>query len=249
MDFMASSWWTIAGILLAVTLLAAVILDPLISLILHPIILPFPWPFSKDDSDDAGKAGSSRKVVFAASFNPPHKGHLAMLEYLAQRYDKVLVVIGRNPDKHYDVTPDQRAELVRTMLQSRDDSHKDSKLFDPEKIQVKVVEGYIWRTVQREGAQLFFRGIRTWEKDGPEERALQILNTWGPLVLGPLWWPIPTIFLQGNPEYNHISSTLIREICQAENDTKKRCDQLQKLVPKSISKDVAVLYGKGKKKD
>jgi hypothetical protein len=56
-----------------------------------------------------------------------------------------------------------------------------------------------------------YRGIRSWEKDGKEEQALHILNTWGPLVLGPTW-PIPTHYLEGLPEYNHISSTLIRKL-------------------------------------
>lgn len=41
-----------------------------------------------------------------------------------------------------------------------------------------VVEGYIWRYAKRRGATIFFRGIRSWEADGADERALQILNTW-----------------------------------------------------------------------
>ena len=103
-----------------------------------------------------------------------------------------------------------------------------------------VVKGYIWRRVKREGAQIFFRGIRSWEKDGKEERSLQILNTWGPLVLGPLWWPLPTVFLEGKPEYNHVSSTLIRDLC---SDGAFRVEDLYRLVPQSIAKDVSDLYG------
>jgi len=101
------------------------------------------------------------------------------------------------------------------------------------------------------GAQLFVRGIRTWEKDGAEERNLQILNTWGPLVLGPLWWPLPTVFLQGNPKYNHVSSTLIRNLL-VNKDQKTRVkssgkdEELKDLVPSSIVDDVARLYGADK---
>lgn len=240
----AVTGWTIAIGLVGITLIAAIILDPLVSLILHPIILSHPWPLN----DDQSAKDSQRMVVFAASFNPPHKGHLVMLEYLARRYGTVWVVIGRNPDKQYQVSPEQRAQLVRTMLAERD-ANQSNKLFTSDKIQVKVVEGYIWRTVKPAGAEIFFRGIRTWEKDGPEERALQILNTWGPLVLGPLWWPIPTVFLQGKPEYNHISSTLVRDTCRKESDRKKCLAKLETLVPKSIAKEVATLYGKDRKKD
>ena len=113
-----------------------------------------------------------------------------------------------------------------------------------------VVSGYIWRTVKQSPihAQLFVRGIRTWDKDGKEERQLQILNTWGPLLLGPLWWPLPTLFLQGNPTYAHVSSTLIRNLLSG-NDTRKAQQEanrreLERLVPQSIVKDVAALYGK-----
>jgi hypothetical protein len=62
------------------------------------------------------------------------------------------------------------------------------------------------------GGQIFIRGIRDWKIDGEEERKLQIQNTWGPIVLGPLWWPLRTIFIEGKPQYNHISSTLVRRI-------------------------------------
>ena len=62
---------------------------------------------------------------------------------------------------------------------------------------------YIWRNFPQ--AAIFFRGIRSWKKDGADERKLAILNTWGPILYGPLWWPRPTYFLEGNPEYNHIN--------------------------------------------
>lgn len=102
----------------------------------------------------------------------------------------------------------------------------------------QVVQGLIWRTVIRQGASLFVRGIRSWEKDGKEERNLQILNTWGPLLLGPLWWPLPTIFMEGKPEYNHVSSTLIRQICRGGGV------ELAQLVPETVLPDVATLYSK-----
>jgi phosphopantetheine adenylyltransferase len=106
-----------------------------------------------------------------------------------------------------------------------------------------VVSGLIWRTVKLQGAHLFVRGIRSWEKDGRDERDLQILNTWGPVVLGPFWWPLPTIFLEGVPAYNHVSSTLIREQCRSHSTALEREEQLATLVPGSILKDVAKLYG------
>jgi hypothetical protein len=83
--------------------------------------------------------------------------------------------------------------------------------------------------------------------DGPDERKLQILNTWGPLVLGPLWWPLPTVFLQGDPRYAHVSSTLIRTVCGGPRnfDGAQQLVEstLQSLVPSCIVQDVMKLYG------
>ena len=103
-----------------------------------------------------------------------------------------------------------------------------------------VVEGYIWRFAKREGASIFFRGIRSWETDGREERALQILNTWGPILLGPVW-PVPTMYLEGNPKYNHVSSTLIREICREGMHMEKN-EALSDLVPTVVAREISELY-------
>ena len=104
----------------------------------------------------------------------------------------------------------------------------------------KVVDGYIWRYAKRNGMSIFFRGIRSWKKYGKEERALQILNTWGPLLLGPLVWPIPTMYLEGNPKYNHVSSTLIRSLCSKSGTDNQGA--LQDLVPPNVADLVANLY-------
>ncbi len=115
-----------------------------------------------------------------------------------------------------------------------------------------VVTGYIWRYAREHGASIFFRGIRTWEADGAEERNLQILNTWGPLLLGRIW-PINTLFLEGDPRFRNVSSTMIRKICTdggsncygkpSEVDD-KAVDELSKFVPRCVADKVAMAYRK-----
>lgn len=201
----------------------------LIPPILWPTVISYPWKMP--DASSEREKDKQKTVVLAGSFNPPHNGHLAMLEYLSQRYGKVLVVVGVNPNKKYLVQPEERVELLQSMIQSSSDSSN---------IQVQVVSGLIWRFAKREGATVFFRGIRSWEKDGAEERSLQILNTWGPLLLGPTW-PLPTLYLQGKPEYNRISSTLIRDLCQSGTSP---TESLSKLVPTAAAERVAELYNR-----
>jgi len=158
-----------------------------------------------------------------------------MIEYLARRYKKVHVVIGMNPNKVYQVSPLQRAKLLEQMV--------DTKLADEWKfkIKVEVVGDYIWRYAKNNGAKILFRGIRTWEKDGQEERNLHKLNLWGPLVVGQTW-PLQTRYMEGKPEYVGISSTSIRNLCGTKKE--EECVKvLESFAPKEIANDVYRAYG------
>lgn len=157
------------------------------------------------------------------------------------RYQKVIAVVGMNPNKEYDVAPHKRAQLINKMMSENSAVNHGTT----DNVSAEVVSGYIWRFGKARNVSILFRGIRSWEKDGREERALHFLNSFGPISHGPFVWPIPTIFLEGNPEYNHVSSTLIRKLCknvriQNNSDTTK-C--LKGLVPDSIAVDIAEEYG------
>ena len=197
----------------------------------HPIVHPYPWKLASSPS--RRKSDKKRKVVLAGSYNPPHRGHVAMLSYLSQRYGEVIAVVGMNPAKKYAVSPQQRAEFIQQMIDAEEEI-KDN-------VRVEVVQGYIWRFAFRERVSIMFRGIRSWAKDGDEERYLHFLNTWGPMVFGPLRWPLPTQFLEGKPEYNHISSTLIRNMCVEAKKKGTEAD-LTALVPEEVADGVAKAY-------
>lgn len=177
-----------------------------------------------------------------------------MLTYLSEEYDQVIAVVGMNPNKKYAVTPRERALLIQKMILENNKPKSNNINNNNNNVQVEIVSDYIWRHLKRtrprdynNGMMVFCRGIRSWEKDGREEQYLQFQNTWGPIVLGPLVWPLPTIFLEGKPEYNHVSSTLIRNVCcrHSPNDaTTTSKDVLHKLVPPSIAEDIAQLYGR-----
>lgn len=91
------------------------ILAPHVYRLLRPSIVEYPWDeCSSKESDELDET-----VVFAASYNPPHHGHIRMLEYLSKKYKRVIAVVGFNPSKKYLVSPEERANLLREMLKSR----------------------------------------------------------------------------------------------------------------------------------
>jgi len=111
-SFWPYPWRTTIAAAVGVTVLYKV--SRLVGDILFPTILSYPWPTSSDYKSQ--KRDKKMTVVLAGSFNPVHLGHLAMLRYLAERYGKVIVVVGMNPNKKYPVSPYHRAELIRKML-------------------------------------------------------------------------------------------------------------------------------------
>ena len=83
----------------------------------NPVIITYPWGKQQRQKQDKQKI-----VVIAGSYNPPHQGHLVMIEYLASRYKKVLVVVGMNPNKRYAVSPATRAGILERMVQTLGDN-------------------------------------------------------------------------------------------------------------------------------
>lgn len=114
MDYITPDHIIIATAVCYVALVFIVVLGGiLVKPILFPSIIAFPW----QDSD-----GTTQKldetVILAGSYNPPHLGHLAMLQYLSRRYKRVIAVVGFNPNKKYLVSPEQRRSLLEKMIQS-----------------------------------------------------------------------------------------------------------------------------------
>lgn len=204
----------------------------LLTVLLYPLLNPAiesavgPPPFTK-------RANST--VAFSGSMNPPHIGHLAVIQYLRRRgHRRILVVIGVNRNKKYAVPAERRAELLRSMC------HR----LGLEGVEVHVVEGLVWRWAGRHGVRTLFRGIRSWAKDGRSERFLHFLNQVGPPLLG-LRWPIPTVFVESHPELTRVSSTLVRERCQTCAVEAAATETLSGLVPAGTETEVWRLYHAG----
>jgi phosphopantetheine adenylyltransferase len=236
--------------------------------VFRPTISTMPDPDGHKDQPmeedhESSKQGSHGSVLLAGSYNPAHNGHLAMLSYLATAHSKnksprsaqsptVYAVVGFNPKKIYDVSPEKRVELLQKMLAATG--------LDKKGVVAVAVPGYIWRWAKKNGVSTMFRGIRSWEKDGSDERKLHVLNTLGPIFLGPLSAPVPTVYLQYDPSSavevteqtsdkppptRALSSTYLRSLareCCHNNGTGGK-EQLNQCLPSAVVDSVISLYG------
>jgi pantetheine-phosphate adenylyltransferase len=194
----------------------------------NPVIISHPYP-----SPEATPPGEKDNVVLlAGSYNPPHKGHLEMLKHLSSTNEKVYAVVGFNPSKKYPVAPEDRVKMLQAMT-------TEAKLTNVVPV---LVSGLIWRWASSNSVKVMYRGVRTWKEDGSDESMLHFQNTFFPLILGPFTFPIKTRFLAGSPEFNHVSSTLIRGICKGEN-VKAAREKLEGLVGATQVDRVIKLYG------
>ncbi len=139
----------------------------------------------------------SGTALFAGTFDPYTLGHHAIVERALALFDNVVIAVGRNMGKQCMLTPAERVAAIESVYAG------DSR--------VRVVE-YDCLTmdlVREVGAAALLRGVRS-VKDFEYERELADANR---IVGG-----VETVLLVSEPEYAHISSSLVRELVKYGKD-------------------------------
>lgn len=143
--------------------------------------------------EDATACKMDKKIaVFPGSFDPITIGHVDLVQRALPLFDEIIVAVGINSTKKYLFQHDQRMEWLR-------------KVFEKEpRVRVDSFEKLTAHYCQRIGARFLLRGLRN-ASDFDYEKTISQLNH---IVGG----GIETVFLIAQPEYSHISSTIVREI-------------------------------------
>lgn len=141
---------------------------------------------------------TSRVAVYTGSFDPFHLGHEDIVRRAAQLFDRVIVGVGHNPEKRSYFSPDERVEMIQTVLH------------DLANVDVRSFSGLTVRFVRAEGARILLRGIRALA-DIEYEFTMTLTNI-------SLDSEIETVFLMAHKEYTHLSSSLIRQIAEMGGD-------------------------------
>ena len=146
-------------------------------------------------------------AVFPGSFDPITIGHVEIVKRALPLFDKIIVAVGVNSNKRYLFPLEQRLAWLREVFKG-----------NPQ-IEVDYFEKLTAHYCQRIGARYLLRGLRN-ASDFDYEKTISQLNH---IVGG----GIETVFLISQPEFSHISSTIVREIIVGGGDARL-------FVPKTI---------------
>ncbi len=159
---------------------------------------------------------STRVAVYTGSFDPITLGHLDVIQRAARIFDRLVVGVGINPDKHPLFTLDERARLVRASVAALPN------------VDVEPFDGLAVAFVRAQGARVLLRGVRSLT-DIDAEFTMTLANR-------KLDADVETIFLRADAAYSHISSSLLKQITPLADD-----EALSRFVPPPV---VAALRSK-----
>ena len=131
-------------------------------------------------------------AVFPGSFDPITIGHVDLVKRALPLFDKIIIAVGVNSTKKTLFSLEQRLEWLETVFAAYPT------------VDVDHFQNLTAHYCQRIGARYLLRGLRN-ASDFDYEKTISQLNH---IVGG----GIETVFLIAQPEYSHISSTIVREI-------------------------------------
>jgi pantetheine-phosphate adenylyltransferase len=136
-------------------------------------------------------------VLYPGTFDPLTYGHTDLATRALKIFDRVVVAIGVNPKKNPIFSVEERTQMIKAVL-------------DDERIEVDCYEGLTVDYASQRGIKTVIRSLRTLA-EYESEIAMTTANR--------LMWPdFETIYFPPNPQYAHISSTLVRVIAEFGGD-------------------------------
>lgn len=133
----------------------------------------------------------NRIAIFPGTFDPITNGHLDVIQRGAGLFDELIIAVGENPDKSLLMGLQERAELIREVVQGIAN------------VRVETFQGLTVDFARRVGAAVILRGIRN-SSDLQFEFQVALTNR---AVAG-----VETVFIMTSTEYAFTSSSLIKQI-------------------------------------
>ncbi|WP_373740975.1 pantetheine-phosphate adenylyltransferase [Neisseria sp.] len=162
---------------------------------------------------------TTRRAVYAGSFDPPTNGHLWMIREAQAVFDELIVAIGINPDKRSSYSISERCDMLKAVTR------------DFPNVKITVFENRFLVQYARDiGARFIIRGIRT-AADYEYERAMRYINS-------DLASEITTVFLMPPREIAEVSSTMVKGLIGPEGWR----DMIRRYLPDAVYEKILKDY-------
>jgi len=132
-----------------------------------------------------------RTALFPGTFDPFTLGHFSLVKRGLRLVDEIIIAIGVNLDKKTFFPLEERIEMITRLFASNS------------KVKVRSYKGLTVDFAKEAGVEFILRGVRS-VSDFEYEKNIADINR---EIAG-----IETFVLFTEPEYTHISSSLVREL-------------------------------------
>lgn len=158
-----------------------------------------------------------KTCVFPGSFDPITSGHVDLVRRALPLFDNIVIAVGVNSSKQRLFPLEKSIIWIEQCFPGQS------------KISVRSYEGLTVDFCQSIGAEYLLRGLRS-SSDFDYEKTISQMNN----IIGK---GTETVFLISQPEFSHISSTIVREIIRGGAD-------VSPFVPKAIQEEISDFYQK-----
>lgn len=133
-----------------------------------------------------------KRALYPGTFDPPHNGHLDVLERAARLFDEVIVAVAESTTKGTMFAIERRIELLETSTASLDN------------VRIVPFTGMLIHEFERLGVDVVVRGVRLFQ-DFEYEYTMALMNR-------RLLDSFDVLFLMPSEQVLSLSSSLIKEI-------------------------------------
>ena len=131
-------------------------------------------------------------AVYPGTFDPPHMGHIDIVDRALQIFPGLVVGVLYNPAKKTLFEPSERVEMLSELYRDRPG------------VEVRMFSGLLVKFLQELDARVVIRGMRA-VSDFEYEFQMALMNR----RLHP---EAETVFLTPKEEYTYLSSRLVKEV-------------------------------------
>lgn len=144
-----------------------------------------------------------RIAIFAGTFDPITIGHLSVIDRAATIFDRLIVLIAKNPHKNPLFSLEERLLMINSVISQYSNVSSD------------VTNNSVVYYAREHGVGFLVRGVRS-SSDVDYEIELVALNR----ILDP---DIATVFIPAESEYLELSSTMLKELVSKGEDISEYC--------------------------